>query len=798
MVCLWFKLEMKKQIKAIVYTDVIFVALFVFFLFSLSKPLFITPTSYVLEASNGELLSASIAKDGQWRFPVADSVPDKFAKCIITFEDKRFYRHFGVDFIAIGRAIRQNIRAKSVASGASTLSMQVIRLSRKKQRTISQKLVEMWLAVRLEFSYSKEEILALYAANAPFGSNVVGLEAASWRYYGRAAEQLSWGEMATLAVLPNSPSLVRPGKNAAKLIIKRNNLLDKLVEEKIIDRATAQLSKAEPIPTAPLPLPQHAPHLLNRFKDEMRTLGLASTRITSTIDIHLQQELNQVIYQYHQKFAANGINNLAALVINVKNGNVVSYVGNCYLPRQKEMESHVDMISARRSPGSTLKPILYASMLNDGFILPQTLIPDVPTQIGGYSPQNFDLGYDGAIPANKALSRSLNIPAVKMLQQFKYERFYDKLKKFNFSTLNQPADHYGLSLILGGSEVTMWDLSNAYLGMARTLNHYNSYQGKYNKADYASAYYIKNQEDAKEIIEPNSLLDHGTIWSTFNAMEEVMRPGDEGLWQQFSSSQRIAWKTGTSFGFRDAWSVGLTPNYVVCVWVGNADGEGRPGLTGIEAAAPLMFDVFRMLPSSKWFEMPKTKLKRMVVCKQSGYKASPICETKIVQWVPPVGEKTGLCPYHKLLHLDATEKYQVTNQCYSINQMKHKSWFILPPTMEYYYQTKNAEYKLLPPFMNGCQNETTSVMEMVYPKPNASVYIPLEIDGNRGKVVFNAAHRDRNATIYWHIDEEYVGTTKSYHQIALNPKPGKHVLTLTDQNGERLVQIFTVLDKEEK
>lgn len=787
---------MKKQIRAIIYVDVLFAILLLFFLFSLPKPLFLTPTSYVIEASNGELLSASIAKDGQWRFPVADSVPEKFTKCILTFEDKRFYHHFGVDFIAIGRAIRQNLAAKSVASGASTLSMQVIRLSRKKQRTFFQKIAEMWLAVRLEVGYSKDEILALYAANAPFGSNVVGLEAASWRYYGRAAEQLSWGEMATLAVLPNSPSLVHPGKNATKLIIKRNNLLDKLVAEQIIDSTTAQLSKAEPIPTAPLPLPQHAPHLLNRFKDEIGTLNVARTRITSTIDEHLQQELNQVIGQYHQKFAANDINNLAALVINVKNGNVVGYVGNCYLPQQKELESYVDMIRARRSPGSTLKPLLYASMLNDGFILPQTLIPDVPTQISGYSPMNFDLGYDGAIPADRALSRSLNIPAVKMLQQYKYERFYDKLKKFNFSTLNKPADHYGLSLILGGSEVTMWDLSNAYLGMARTLNHYNDYKGKYNTADYHTAYYVKDQQRAEETIEPTSLLDHGAIWSTFNAMEEVMRPGDEGLWQQFSSSQRIAWKTGTSFGFRDAWSVGLTPNYVVCVWVGNADGEGRPGLTGIEAAAPLMFDIFRLLPSSKWFEMPKTKLRRIAVCKQSGYKASSICETKVVQWVPPVGEKTALCPYHKLIHLDASATYQVTNQCYSVTQMKHQGWFVLPPTMEYYYKTKNAEYRVLPPFMDGCQNESTSVMEMIYPKPNASVYVPLEIDGNRGKVVFDVAHRDHNATVHWHIDEEYVGTTKNYHQVALSPKPGKHVLTLTDQNGERLVQIFTVLDKE--
>ncbi len=789
---------MSKQIRKIIYTDALFLVALLCFWFSLPRPLFITPTSYVIEASNGELLSASIANDGQWRFPVADSVPEKFEKCILTFEDKRFYQHFGVDFLALGRAIQANLRAKTVTSGASTLSMQVIRLSRKKNRNVFQKAIEMLLAMRLEVAYSKKEILGLYTANAPFGSNVVGLEAASWRYYGRPANNLSWGEMATLAVLPNSPSLVRPGKNAVKLIIKRNNLLDKLVAANIIDRPTAQLAKAEPIPTTPMPLPQQAPHLLNRFKTESKQLNVSSTKITSTIDAHLQKELNGMISQYHQKFAANGINNLAALVLNVKDGSVAAYIGNCYLPQQREMESHVDMISARRSPGSTLKSLLYASMLNDGFILPQTLIPDVPTQIGGYTPMNFDLGYDGAIPADKALSRSLNIPAVKMLQQYKYERFYDKLKKFRFSTLNQPADHYGLSLILGGSEVTMWDLCNAYLGMARTLNHYNNYQGNYNETDYAPAYYVKDKGQQEDIIEPTSLIDHGSIWATFNAMEEVMRPGDEGLWQQFSSSQRIAWKTGTSFGFRDAWAVGLTPNFVVCVWVGNADGEGRPGLTGIEAAAPLMFDIFRLLPTSKWFAMPKSKLKKILVCKQSGYKASAICTDKTMQWVSPMGEKTSLCPYHKMIHLDASEQYQVSNQCYSIAQMKHQSWFVLPPTIEYYYQTKNASYRPLPPFMPGCDNANVQVMEMIYPKPNAAVYIPLEIDGNRGKVIFNAAHRNHGATIHWHIDETYVGSTKSYHQLALSPKPGKHVLTLIDQNGERLVQTFTVLDKEKE
>lgn len=792
--------------KAIVIADVICLALLLVFLLAPSGRLFDSSTSFVLESVDGQLLSASIAKDGQWRFPETDSVPEKFAKCIIAFEDKRFYHHPGVDILAMGRALDLNLRAHAVVSGGSTLTMQVIRLSRRESRTIWQKLVEVILALRLEVLYSKANILKMYASNAPFGSNVVGLDAAAWRYFGRPAERLSWGEMATLAVLPNSPSLVHPGKNSERLVKKRNELLDKLARLGVLDRQTAQLSKLEPIPGKPLDLPQHAPHLLNRFKKEYaglrkdEDLRIQSTRLKTTVNYELQIRVNALLKRNNNRYRSNDINNIAALILDVRNSSVLSYVGNVYQPEHKELESHVDMIPAARSPGSTLKPLLYASMLNDGIILPKTLIPDIPTQIGGYAPQNYDLGYDGAIPADLALSRSLNIPAVKMLQQYKYQRFYDKLKQLNFSTLPKPADHYGLSLILGGSEVTLWDLAKTYMGMARTLNNFNEHEGKYNPHDYDAPKYasIKRDERFDQFeTELSSVFDFGAIWNTFNAMEEVMRPGEEGLWDQFSSSQRLAWKTGTSFGFRDAWAVGLTPDYVVCVWVGNADGEGRPGLTGIDAAAPVLFDIFRLLPSGKWFSKPANQLKKIAVCRQSGYKASSYCKDQIIAEVSPSGEKTSLCPYHKLIHLDRTGKFRVTDACESPAEMQHQPWFILPPAMEYYYKIKNSEYKSLPPFKAGCEDGSMNyMMDMIYPKNNATVYIPLELDGTRGKVVFNATHRNSGIKIYWHIDDAYVATTKDFHQLAVSPSPGKHTLTLVDESGERLVQVFTILDKD--
>ncbi len=770
--------------------------MFLLFWFCLPKPLFKSPTSYVIDDANGQLLGASIASDGQWRFPPNTEVPEKFKQCIISFEDKRFMHHPGFDALAFGRAVKQYFRSKKVTSGGSTITMQVIRLSTKHKRTIWNKLKEIFMAMRLECSYSKAEILSLYGSNAPFGSNVIGLDAASWRYFGRSPDKLSWGEMAAMAVLPNSPSLVHPGRNRAILLKKRNVLLDKLHRQGIIDSTTASLAKLEPVPDRPVPLPQLAPHLLVRFRADNKNSLHGETRIRTSIKANLQQQVNEILERHHQVLKANDINNIAAIVLDVETGATLAYAGNIAHAEDPTMESDVDVINAPRSPGSTLKPLLYASMLHDGLLLPNSLMPDIPTQIAGYHPENFDLNYDGAVPASRALSRSLNVPAVKMLQQFKYERFYDFLHQVGITTLKQPADHYGLSLILGGGENTLWELSGAYADMARVLNHYNKYNGKYDPADYHSPVYTYPGVTKPEL-QKSGLLDAGSIYYTLQAMEEVMRPGEEMLWQQFSSSQRVAWKTGTSFGFRDGWAIGITPKYVVGVWVGNTDGEGRPNLTGINTAAPVLFEIFRLLPVARsWFEMPVGEMVKIKVCRQSGYRAGQHCDDTDEQWVPQSGLKAPVCPYHQLVHLSPDGKWQVTGNCVPPDQIVNKSWFVLPPSMEYYYKTKNYQYHVLPPFRTDCvQGGSSNPMEIIYPKENAKIYVPLEADGRRGRVIFNAAHRQAGIKIFWHLDDEYVGETKDFHQVALNPSAGKHTLTLVDGNGNTLHLAFEVLAK---
>ncbi|MFS8083324.1 MAG: penicillin-binding protein 1C, partial [Ginsengibacter sp.] len=576
-------------------------------------------------------------------------------------------------------------------------------------------------------------------------------------------------------------------------------LLDKLLANKIIDSNTCYLSKLEDLPGKPLPLPQLAPHLLQRFRSDVKNNNIAADKSVTTIDENLQQKVTEIIDRHHDILKGNGINNACALVLDVLTGNVLAYVGNVYDVSNPDLQSDVDVIKAPRSPGSALKPILYAAALSEGLILPNSLIPDIPTQIGGYSPENYDRNYDGAVPASLALSRSLNIPAVKVLQQYKYPRFYDLLKQLGITTLNKPADNYGLSIILGGSEVTMWDLAGVYAGMARTLINQKKNNGFALKKDFFSPKYLNNPikiSKIKDGEEKINALDPTSIWFTFQAMEEVMRPGEEGLWQQFSSSQKIAWKTGTSFGFRDAWAIGITPRYVVAVWTGNTTGEGRAGLVGVQTSAPIMFDIFRTLPSSTWFSAPEKNFIYLPVCRQSGFRANIDCNDVDTVMVSMNAIKSPLCPYHQKIHLDATGKFQVTTSCYEPSKMQHENWFVLPPTMEYYFQQRNHDYKLLPSFMAGCGTETGSHnLAFIYPEANAKIYVPIEIDGQRGKTIFKAALRKENQQLYWHLDNEFVGKTTTFHQVALSPSAGPHTITIVNEKGESLSRNFTIIEQ---
>lgn len=753
-----------------------------YWFFCLPTTLFRDPISTVVESREGDLLGARIAQDGQWRFPMLEKVPERFEQCIVHFEDEYFYQHPGFNPVAMTKALYGNLTTDK-RRGGSTLTQQVIRLSRKnKKRTYVEKLVELMQSTRLELGTSKAEILTLYATYAPFGGNVVGLETAAWRYFGVPAKDLSWGQSAALAVLPNNPSIVRPGKNEATLSRKRNHLLKKLWERGIIDETTYELSILEALPGKPFRLPQITPHLTERIR-----LESPESRVRTTIDVQLQRNLNRLAKAHYDQLKQNEIYNLAILVMDVQTKEVLGYVGNA--PTDRTHHKDVDIISKARSTGSVLKPLLYAGMLDEGLLLPKTLVADIPTSINGYQPHNFDKGFGGAVPADRALASSLNVPAIRLLRQYGLDKFYGDLKNMKMGHLDKPASYYGLSMILGGAESSLWEITKTYAGLAHTLYTFSETSSEYPNAAFEGYGYVNNvrSEAFAELLPDPKIFDAGAIFQTLETLRTVNRPTGEEHWEFYEDAQPIAWKTGTSFGFKDAWAVGVTPQYAIGVWVGNADGEGRPGITGIQAAAPLFFDTLRSLPThGKWFAKPYDALAETKICTKSGAKAGAYCSETETALIPQAGMETGSCPYHTQIYVTNTGDYRVNTDCYELSEMKAESHFGLPPSMEFYYAAKHPDYQPLPPMHPDCGFAGEQPMAFIYPKDDEGIILPTDFDEDVNDVIFKIAHRNPDSKVFWYLNEEYVGETQTFHELAIIPTPGEYILTIVDSDGNEI------------
>lgn len=743
------------------------------------NPLFDLPTSTVLYDFHGNLIGARISGDQQWRFPASDTISSKFEQCIVAFEDRRFRYHWGIDPIAAARALVHNIRIGHVTEGGSTITMQVARMARgNRPRTLWQKFIEAVWAVDIECRYSKRDIVRLYASNAPFGGNTVGIEAAAWRYFGRSAQYLSWAENATLAVLPNAPSLIHLNRNREALKTKRDALLFYLREDGTISEQEYELSVSEPLPQAPMPIPNQAPHLLARLASKHE-----GERVSCTIDLSLQKSVQQIADRYSTRYKANYINDIAILVADVKTGHVLAYVGNS---SPQSSTSQVDNIISQRSTGSLLKPILYAAMLTGGDITPSMIFADTPLNLNGFTPMNFNKTYRGIVPADEAVTRSLNVPLVRMLSQYGIGRFMSVLRWLGMTTLRFDEDHYGASIILGGAEGTLWDMTGMYASMSRML-----LQGP---AAGVQGLGLTEQGETSSMPHAisNSRLSLSSIWYAYEAMSALNRPEEEADWQTFRSMKRVAWKTGTSWGSRDAWAIGTTPKYVVGVWVGNSTGEGRAGLTGVGYAAPVMFDVFTLLDNVAWFDEPLNEMTEVRICRQSGHIASSICGDTETRMVPTSCIGTRLCPYCRLVHLSTDGLWQVNSSGESVSRIRTESRFVLPPIQEHYYASHTASYHPLPPLRPDCQIEAKEQISIISPEHRSSVVLPRNFGGEPEKMILKAACHDAEATLFWHLDDSYIGQTQRRHELAVLPTIGQHSLTVVDSHGNRRTVMFSV------
>ncbi len=742
----------------------------------LPDPLFPPVYGTAVLDRDGDLLHAFLADDQQWRLPLGDEeISPKLEAAVIAFEDRRFRVHPGVDPLAVARAVVRRLEPGGVRSGASTLTMQVARLMRPKPRTLPAKLLEMAQAVKLETLHDKDGILRLYLGHAPYGGNLVGVAAASRHWFGRPPSRLTWAEAATLAVLPNAPATATPARNRDLLRAKRDLLLRRLHERGHLDGATLREALAESLPPPDgRPAPRLAPHLAQEL-----AAAAPGTRIETTLSRPLQESFEALAARHHRWLSRHGIHNLSIVAAELDTGRVVAYVGSPDF-FDADHGGQVDGVRAARSTGSILKPLLYAQAFDRGLIHPASLLEDVPVHFGRFAPVNADHGYRGVVPASEALVRSLNVPPTLLLEELGVPGFHTLLRRAGLTTLFRPPSGYGLSLVLGGAEATLWDTVGLYRGLGLL--------GRFGGLTV----------HAGEDVGPGPrLLSPHACRTVLDILTAVRRPDDDGVDRSaFGPRRRVSWKTGTSFGKRDAWAVGVTPRWVVGVWVGNFSGRGEDGIGGAAAAAPVLFGAFDLLPddgAGRWFDAP-ADVRSVTLCAATGYRAGPDCPEVRTAVQPRHGGVLPMCPYHRSFWIDRHHGWEVCSRCWgSPEDRTREVRMILPPDAAAYVRAHGDPVDAVPRHNPSCPvPRGGGVLRVVYPAPGATLVVPRDVGGERQRVTARAAHGAAGSGLYWYLDGRFLGRTAGEHALALELAPGDHHLQVIDNEGRASASRFAV------
>lgn len=778
----WENRKIRKFVK-ISLIILIFLAI-VYWLIPLPEPLFEANYSTVVWDEDGHLLRAFLNTDEQWYLAPVDEhqIPEKLKLAILNFEDRHFYRHPGVNPFSIARAVWQNLASGAVKSGASTITMQVIRLATKNRRTIGNKMLEILQAIKLEVKFTKEQIFKMYVHHAPYGGNIIGYQAASLAYFNKRPGQLTWAEAAMLAVLPNSPGMISPVMNRKELLQKRNRLLEKLSRKKVLSPEIYRSSIVEPLPGYRPSFFNLAPHLAQTLKEsENQRPG----HIHTYIKREYQQGIEKLVSRHLKYLNSRGIRNGSAIVVETATGRVRAYVGSQDF-FDMENGGQVDGVTAPRSTGSILKPFLYALAMDEGLILPQTRIRDIPSYFGSFSPANADRKYNGLVSADEALIRSLNVPAVRLLNAYGFHQFFLFLEAAGLTTLFRRPDDYGLTLILGGAEASLFDLARLYRGLG-SYGHFSPLR--------------ITKKDRLPDPAPASISAEA-CYLTLNILRQLKRPGAEYYWDQYQHQYPLAWKTGTSYGQRDAWSVGVSPRWTIGVWVGNFSGEGNSNLSGAACAAPLMFDIFNSLPKGgdrHWFSRKGLRFRTVELCQETGFAAGPECERTIRIDGPRSVKPLRRCPFHHSIFVTPDEKYSVCSRCWQPGNYRKIKKLIYPPDVSQYLREAGVILAHLPPHRPGCPGQNQSrPLQILYPVPNARIWLPRDFSGDLQKITLRVAHRSRNRHIFWYLDDVYQGKTRDPHKLAVPFKAGWHRLTVVDEDGNRQTRKFYVAVKSEK
>jgi len=717
--------------------------------------------STIITDERGEMINAYLTKDEKWRMKTElNEISPLLRKTIIAKEDRYFYHHPGVNPVAIMRAAFANLIHMKRTSGASTITMQLARALEKRPRNLSAKLIEMFRALQLEWKYSKDEILQMYLNLVPYGGNIEGVKSASLLYFKKNPDHLSLAEITALSIIPNRPSSLVIGRKNQAIQLERNKWLHRFAEEGVFTKKEIEDALAEPLLASRTAVPHLLPHLARRIKKNSEEV-----LVKTFIDVNTQMKVEKLTADYMRGLRLGGINQAAVIIIDNKTHRVVSYLGSADF-RDTTDGGQVNGAAAVRQPGSTLKPLLYGICFDEGLLTPKTVITDVPVDFAGYRPENYDRNFSGYVTVEHALAHSLNIPAVKSLQKIGVAALSEKLIAADFKQIRADRSKLGLSMALGGCGASLEEMTGLFSAFAS--------DGLFTPPIYSSE---------QKLRQPVKLVSPAAAFMVTEILSQVNRPDFPINWSATEHMPKIAWKTGTSYGRRDAWSIGYNRNFTVGIWVGNFSGIGSPQLSGANTATPLLFRIFNSIDydsDSEWFSPPAGCELRQV-CSETGLPPGPDCENRISDYFIPLVSSSLPCNHLQDVKISADGSISYCASCAPATGFIKKRVKITSPEMQLYFDGKGMKYEMLPPHNPDCERIFRGEGPAITSLQSGSEYLVSKTDPE--PLMLSATAGADVSRIYWYINDRFYKTASPGEKQFFMPGEGPVKISCADDKG---------------
>ena len=716
--------------------------------------------STIITDSKGEVINAYLTKDQKWRMKTElNEISPLLRKTIIAKEDKYFYSHPGINPVAMVKAFFKNVFRMKTASGASTITMQVARALEHRKRNIGSKIIETFRAFQLELKYSKREILQMYLNLVPYGGNIEGVKSASILYFNKNPDHLSLAEITALSIIPNRPSSLVIGKNNHLIIQERNKWLKRFADENVFSKKETEDAAAEPLTASRATVPHFLPHL--SYKLKMRGEVIVPTNII----MNTQIKTEKLVEDYVRTLRLKNIKNAAVVVINNKTHKVITYVGSSDFHDTTD-GGQVNGAAAIREPGSTLKPLLYGLCIDEGLETPKMVVTDVGVNYSGYAPENYDKKFNGYVTVEYALEHSLNIPAVKSLGLLGKDKLILKLANCDFKQVKKDQNKLGLSMILGGCGATLEELTGLFSAFA-------------NDGIYIAPSYTQN--DTNQV--PKKIISAAADYMITDILSRVNRPDFPLNWQATEHMPKIAWKTGTSYGRRDAWSIGYNKNYTIGVWVGNFSGVGVADLSGANVATPLLFKIFNTVDydsDAGWFDLPDDCEQRKV-CSETGLLPTDHCSNIVMDYFIPMISSTKQCDNWEETMVSADEKISYCKNCVPDAGYKKKWYRIIDPEMQAWMEENKMVYEKMPPHNPNCEKIFKEGVPVITSPNNNTEYLINKKD--REPLQLTCKTSNDVTKVYWYINNKFYKASSAAEKQFFVPDEGPVKISCTDDKG---------------